>query len=108
MSNLERPDLSGVTPAVLAYIESLEARLAQDGLGQPAAASYAAPEAPLEPNEPPTTLNVISVSAGGLAKRTPRHLYGRQRRGGMGIFDLDAPAGDPPACLLVAGAAGEL
>ena len=26
----------------------------------------------------------------------------RQRRGGMGVFDLDAPAGDPPAFLAVA------
>jgi len=54
-----------------------------------------------EPSEPPTTRNVITFSAGGLAKRTPRHLYDRQRRGGMGIFDLDAPEEDPPASLTI-------
>ena len=37
-----------------------------------------------------------------MVKRTPRHLYDRQRRGGMGVFDIDAPEGDPPAFLAVA------
>ena len=95
--NLERPDLSAVTPAVLAYIEALEAALdsAEDeGSRSPRN------EAPLEPSEPPTTMNVVSISANGLAKRTPRHHYLRQRRGGMGIFDLDSGDDDPPAFLL--------
>ncbi len=63
---------------------------------------------PSEPAEPPTTRNVITVSASGVAKRTPRHLYPRQRRGGMGIFDLDTPESDPPAFLTVADQGGHL
>ena len=55
-----------------------------------------------EPSEPPTTFQVITATAGGIIKRTPRHLYDRQRRGGMGVFDLDAPDGDPPALLAIA------
>jgi DNA gyrase subunit A len=95
----ERPDLSQVDPAIRAYIESLEEeieRLRHGGDSQDETA------APPEPAEPPTTLNVITLSAGGLAKRAPRHLYGRQRRGGMGIFDLDAPDDDPPTGLAIA------
>ncbi len=80
--HLERPDLGQTAPVVRAYIEALEAEL--------------------EPSEPPATLNVITASAAGVAKRTPRHLYGRQRRGGMGIFDLDTSEDDPPACLTIA------
>jgi DNA gyrase subunit A len=95
---IERPDLSGVSDDVLAYIEALEEALA--GAQESSRSSRA--ESPLEPSEPPTTLNVIAISADGLAKRTPRHYYGRQRRGGMGIFDLDAGEEDAPAFLVVA------
>lgn len=94
---MQRPDLSNLPDAVVAYIEELERRLA--GRTRTVEAEE---DAPPEPNEPPTTLNVVTISAAGLAKRTPRHLYPRQRRGGMGIFDLDSPDGDPPAFLLVA------
>ncbi len=95
--NLERPDLSAVSPAVLAYIEALEAALdAADDEGERRPRN----EAPLEPSEGPTTMNVVSISANGLAKRTPRHHYLRQRRGGMGIFDLESGDDDPPAFLL--------
>ncbi len=96
--NSERPDLSQIEPAVRAYIEALEAELARlrpDKSDTPALA-------PLEPSEPPTSLNVITISAGGQAKRTPRHLYLRQRRGGMGVFDLETTEADPPAYLVIA------
>ena len=95
---MDRPDLSDIRGDVIAYIESLERALAE--LQSTGRASRA--ESPLEPSEPPTTMNVISISASGLAKRTPRHLYGRQRRGGMGIFDLDSGEDDAPAFLAVA------
>ena len=109
MTDLHRPDLSGADPAVIAYIEALEAELARRRAPLSTGIEpEAVDDAPLEPNEPPTTLNVISVSTGGLAKRTPRHLYGRQRRGGMGIFDLEAPDGDAPAFLVVADADDDL
>ncbi|MCB0156770.1 MAG: hypothetical protein KDD83_01460, partial [Caldilineaceae bacterium] len=94
---VERPDLSDIAPEVLAYIEALEARLdaleGDDG--------HARGER-LEPSEPPTTMNVITISRRGVAKRTPRHFYTRQRRGGMGVFDLDCDDNDAPAFLLTA------
>jgi DNA gyrase subunit A len=100
---LKRPDLSQANPAVLAYIQALEAELEELRQGSNhRAASVDRAVPPLEPNEPPTPLNVITVSRSGLAKRTPRHLYTRQHRGGMGIFDLDVGDDDPPVHLLVA------
>lgn len=94
---LERPDLAGIAPEVVAYIEALEAALNEaDEDGGRSARS----EAPLEPSEPPTTEHIVTISVKGVAKRTPRHHYLRQRRGGMGIFDLDSGEGDPPAFLL--------
>lgn len=96
---MERPDLSSASPELQAYIAALEAELASlRELREEGGRS----EAPLEPSEPPTTIQVITMTAGGLAKRTPRHLYTRQRRGGMGVFDLDAPESDPPAFLVMA------
>ena len=58
---MERPDLTDVAPDIVAYIKSLEAELAelQPKQREP------------EPTEPPTTLNVISISKDGQAKRTP-------------------------------------
>jgi len=96
--DIERPDLSQLAPAVRAYIEHLEAELSH--LQGPDARAEGTVE--LEPSEPPTTLNVVTLSAAGVAKRTPRHLYDRQRRGGMGIFDLETPKDDPPAILAIA------
>jgi DNA gyrase subunit A len=102
--NLERPDLSLVAPDVRAYIETLEAELATFRRASARARENVPAElAELsEPSEPPTTCQVITATAGGIIKRTPRHLYERQRRGGMGVFDLDAPEADPPARLAIA------
>ena len=98
MANVERPDLSSVEPAVRAYIEALEALLAGRRQSQ-ADEGDAAPA--FDPAEAPTTLNVITATVSGIAKRTARHFYERQRRGGMGIFDLEAPPGQLPALLTV-------
>jgi DNA gyrase subunit A len=104
---LTRPDLTAVDPQVRAYIEALEADLAQLQ-NRPALRQRSqddaepAPTGPTEPDEPPTTLNLISATASGLAKRTPRHLYSRQHRSGMGVFDLDSPVDQPPALLAIA------
>lgn len=103
MANPERPDLSSAPPDIRGYIEGLEAELARlRGLDAHVDADAADAAPPFDPTEPPTTLNVITASAGGLIKRTPRHLYDRQRRAGMGIFDLESPAADPPHVLAVA------
>src|SRR5262245_237853 len=102
---MQRPDLSGAESSVLAYIEALEHELA--ALREAAGAEPEREES-FEPSEPPTTVNVVSISRAGLAKRTPRHHYSRQRRGGMGVFDLDSAEDDPPAHLLLADAAAGL
>ncbi len=98
----ERPDLAGVSAAVLAYIEELEEELEQAKQRRSFPRESAAEPADVEPSEPPTTVNVITLTQQGLVKRTPRHFYARQRRGGMGVFGLDAREEDPPAFLLLA------
>lgn len=115
----QRPDLAAVDPEIRTYIESLEAEIerlkqaAQQTAAhagrrpQPARAGRIeddldAVEEVAVPSEPPTTIQVITATASGIAKRTPRHLYQRQRRGGMGVFDLDAPNDEPPGVLAMA------
>ncbi len=100
--NVERPNLSGVGQKVQAYIESLEAELDRLRQAKDLDAEGAADAANFEPAEPPTTLNLITISVRGRAKRTPRHLYSRQLRGGMGIFDLETTEDDPPTLLVLA------
>jgi len=96
MDDLERPDLSQLPADVRRYIAALEDEVAR----LRPKADAGAPEA--APDEPPTTLNVITLTAGGQAKRSPRHLYSRQRRGGMGVFDLETAETDPPIYLTLA------
>ncbi len=96
---IERPDLSEVAPEILAYIEALEeevTRLQDENPGR------VKEETPPEPSEAPTPYNVVTISKKGQGKRTPRHFYGRQRRSGMGVFDLETADDDPPAILVVA------
>lgn len=90
---MERPDLSDAPSGVVSYIEALEAELARlRGRAEPARAGAL-------PDESPTPFAIVTVSRRGVAKRTPRHLYGRQRRGGMGVFDLETGEEDTPALL---------
>jgi DNA gyrase subunit A len=96
--DLKRPDLADVAPDVRAYIEALEAEMARWRTDRRPSKRDAG-EAEATPDEPPTTINVVTVSRSGMAKRTPRHLYSRQRRGGMGVFDLETSEDDPPAFL---------
>ncbi len=111
----ERPDLSGIPAPVIFYILSLEAEIQKlRGAKSRSAAVRTRVIVPAEvddlhlleeldePAEPETTINVITVTASGLAKRTPRHLYTRQRRGGMGVFDLETDDDDPPVVLTIA------
>ena len=100
--DIERPALSQLDPTVRAYIEALEAELDRLRQDEVTADARETAEAPLEPDEPPTTFNLITISALGFAKRTPRHLYSHQRRGGMGIFDLEVSGDDRPALLTIA------
>jgi DNA gyrase subunit A len=98
---MERPDLSDAAPEIRAYIEALEAEIQRLSEMRTRAVEPALPE-PTEPGEPPTTMNVITISRTGVGKRTPRHLFPRQRRGGMGVFDLDTREEEPPALLTIA------
>ncbi len=116
---MNRPDLNQLDPAIRAYIEHLEAEVqrlsAPQHLSAPHPRRAAAPKTrptPIpeveeeevlpqtsETAEPPTTLSLISATADGLAKRTLRHLYNRQRRGGMGVFDIETPKDNHPTLL---------
>jgi DNA gyrase subunit A len=96
-----RPDLSQIDPEIRAYIESLETELERYRKRE----RRTEPEIelpPIEEKEAPTSFNVITMTASGTAKRTPRHFYARQRRGGMGVFDLDTVEANPPAILTIA------
>jgi DNA gyrase subunit A len=96
--NIVRPDLSQTSPDVRAYVEALEAELLRMQSSQPTRRKTAVSQ----PAEPPTSQQLITISQQGVAKRTARHLYGRQRRSGIGVFDLDVAEPDFPAHLLVA------
>ncbi len=101
---MERPDLSGLDPAIITYINFLEHQLEQHRT-RPKTIEREIPVPVSEETiftEPPTTVNIFTCSRKGLIKRTPRHMYGRQHRGGIGVFDLDVPPDDQPQFLLCA------
>ncbi len=105
---LGRPDLSKTDPEIRAYIESLEAELERLSRGRGSRVREVGPAdeepestIPLEVSEAPTTLSLVTMTASGVAKRTLRHLYTRQRRGGMGIFDLETGEDEPPTILTI-------
>ena len=101
---MKRPDLSGVPAQILAYINALEEenRILQsvDRVTKSDKQLSAAPSQLF--TEPQTTINLISANSDGIAKRTPRHHYQQQRRGGMGIYDIDLPTSQPPSILVLA------
>ncbi len=115
---VNRPDLSKLDPEIRAYIEFLESEIQRRAhsvtrrapAGRSVRVSTTEPEddEPIsqtsEPAEPPTTINLISATANGLAKRTLRHFYNRQHRGGMGVFDLETPKDSYPSLLAQADA----
>ena len=95
--NSERPDLSQVSPEILHYIDSLESEIARLRSAIEAGTTDqmdAFEDENPEPPEPPTTIHLMAITRKGIVKRTPRHLYTRQRRGGMGVFDMEVPAND--------------
>ena len=118
MVSLKRPDLSRVDPEILAYIIALENELnlrskreSKEGFQKEKVVDIGFDSAEaevLEPSEQPSSLNLVTVSQNEIIKRTPRHLYLRQRRGGMGIFDLDIHSDDFPTFLSIADEAQSL
>ncbi len=105
MSPVSRPNLNDLAPDVRAYIEYLESQLEERRQRHPAPPAESEEEMelpPLIPDEKPTSIHLFTITGNGIGKRTARHLYQRQRRGGMGIFDLDAPNDTAPALLALA------
>lgn len=99
---MERPDLSNVEPHVRAYIEHLEDQLREYHQRPKRTHDRSADRGENLPSEPPTSINLVTISLEGIGKRTPRHLYDRQHRSGVGIFDLDTQPPDRPAVISVA------
>lgn len=104
---MDRPDLTNVNPEIKAYIEYLEARLKS---ASPLISSQKKRESGPEPEidvistaplqaEAPTSIQIISVSSTGMVKRTSRHLYTPQHRGGVGIYDIELKDPDFPSVL---------
>ena len=96
---MQRPDLSNLPPAVVRYIEFLERKSGINPTQVEPASEYPVQAADTSYYEPETKDCILTLSRQGLVKRTYRHLYPRQHRGGMGIFDLDAPTPDQPYLL---------
>lgn len=99
---MKRPDLSGLPQDVTSYIEFLELQL--NAKHPQRVSSEVAEESvnftELVPDEPPTRVTVITLSKKGFGKRSFRHLYSRQHRSGMGVFDLEFdPKDDIPVLL---------
>lgn len=99
---MQRPDISNLPAEIIAYIEYLESQLAgRKAQTRTAANEWTEPvisQAELV-DEQPGPFSIISASSAGRVKRTPRHLYHRQHRAGMGVFDLDVDLPDYPATI---------
>jgi DNA gyrase subunit A len=95
-----RPDISSVDPEIKKYIEYLEKKLGLSAKPEPSPINEHIPD--VFPPEAETTNCIISISAQGNVKRTYRHLYTRQHRGGMGVFDLETNLPDYPFVLGIA------
>lgn len=101
---MQRPDLSNLAPDIVEYIEYLEkkAGIRQARAGSTETASDELTSERLAetlPAERETGASIITFSNTGMAKRTFRHLYSRQHRGGMGVFGLDVDSPDYPVVL---------
>ncbi len=96
---MERPNLDNVDDKIRGYIEYLEGRLLSGRARKPAETRPT-----LEPSEPETTINIITLSADLNIKRTPRHLYIRQRRSGIGVLDVETDEETQPIVLCEADA----
>jgi DNA gyrase subunit A len=99
---IDRPNLSQVSEEVRNYIVSLEAEIEHIKREPYTGKKNSESISGIANLEPPTTVNVITATSSGIVKRTPRHLYSTQRRGGMGIFDMEVPESSIPSLLQLA------
>jgi DNA gyrase subunit A len=95
---MQRPDLTNVDPEILQYIQHLEKRLGIRTDSEHSQFDEVKQNEPVPP-EPPTTTCVVTLCQSGLTKKTYRHLYTRQHRGGMGVFGIDVDPPDYPKTL---------
>jgi DNA gyrase subunit A len=86
---MERPDLTQTPQSVIEYIEYLEEIVRQTKSSKATATSeeIAADATPIT-QEPPTSIQILTASSFGYAKRTARHHYIPQHRGGTGNADM--------------------
>jgi DNA gyrase subunit A len=86
---MERPDLSQTPQSVVEYIEYLEDIIRQTKFAKTIATSEEVPaDATPITQEPPTSIQILTASTFGYAKRTARHHYIPQHRGGTGNADM--------------------
>ncbi len=115
--------ITQASPALQRYIRTMElenARLRQEllELRQGAARRQRAETAretrsevattPLPTVRYPADVMVLTITKGGLAKRTPLNDYSTQRRGGVGVFDIQSTRDDLVAHLTVTRASASL
>ncbi len=111
---MQRPDLRSLPDDVRNYIEFLESKILSSEASRSARAANVRSEAierEAPVNEEPivqeasSPFQLLTISQKGAVKRTERHLFSRQHRGGMGVFDLEVQPPDQPvalACLTAA------
>lgn len=95
---MQKPDLNNIPQDIVDYIEYLEGLIdkMQSGGIQTESLETSQDE---QVYEPPSTISILTGSQGGYFKRTLRHHYSRQHRGGMGVFDLDMPDSEVPSLI---------
>ncbi|KPL81029.1 hypothetical protein ADN00_00350 [Ornatilinea apprima] len=103
---MERPPIDHIPVDVIQYIEYLESELARlKGKRDQRATTVLEDKADLSPvdyKEPPTSFNLVTFSQKGAVKRTNRGEYTRQRRGGIGVFDIETDQNDHPTLVVIA------
>lgn len=115
--------IAQASPALQRYIRTMEQEnaflrqelleLRQGAIRRQRAETMRTARVESAPNQLPTPRHpddvmVLTITSRGLAKRTPLNDYATQRRGGVGVFDIQAPREDLTAHLAVARASAAL
>lgn len=115
--------IAQASPALQRYIRTMEQEnaflrqelleLRQGAIRRQRAETMRTARVESAPNQLPTPRHpddvmVLTITSRGLAKRTPLNDYSTQRRGGVGVFDIQAPREDLTAHLAVARASAAL
>lgn len=98
---MQRPDLQNIPNEVIEYIEYLESLVPQKKSANVRQPIETPPVVIPLAEEAPSASQIINISNLGFAKRTPRHLYIPQHRGGTGNPDLQIEQDDTQKLLSV-------